>query len=218
MNRSEESASDRPRGTPKDPERARRLILAAALKSFATKGYRGTRVADVARSAGYSEATVFHHFGSKAELFRAVVAANDQGTAWFEPGADADALAAQLYASERRFHRNGQFRTLDRAWADALAGEGDLLDMLKPAMGGGVAAMERALAAIGGGDDAQRRLLARFISAVSFGSRVMRRYDEDVMSGDEAADLLRFAARVAAATLRGDGPGLEVTPGGNVTP
>jgi AcrR family transcriptional regulator len=46
----------------------RERLLRAAAEVFAQRGYDGTRVADIARTAGVSNAALYAHFGSKAEL------------------------------------------------------------------------------------------------------------------------------------------------------
>lgn len=51
------------------PEEKRKLILAAARKLFSKKGFEETFVGDIAKQAGVSEGIVFHHFGSKRDLF-----------------------------------------------------------------------------------------------------------------------------------------------------
>jgi len=56
-------------------------LLKAAARSFAHYGYQGTSVAAIAAEADMTDAGVLHHFGSKGDLYRAVmesrVAAND---------------------------------------------------------------------------------------------------------------------------------------------
>lgn len=47
----------------------RELVLAAAVKAFATGGYHGTSTDTVARAAGVSQPYVVRIFGSKLELF-----------------------------------------------------------------------------------------------------------------------------------------------------
>ena len=46
----------------------RERLLGAAADVFASKGYAGTRVADIASSAGVSNGALYSHFASKAEL------------------------------------------------------------------------------------------------------------------------------------------------------
>ena len=50
-------------------------ILAAALASFAERGFAATRLEDVAARAGVSKGTLYLYFRSKEELFKAVVRA-----------------------------------------------------------------------------------------------------------------------------------------------
>lgn len=50
-------------------------ILAAALESFAARGFAATRLADVAARAGISKGTLYLYFKNKEELFEAVVRA-----------------------------------------------------------------------------------------------------------------------------------------------
>lgn len=58
-----------------DEATRRTAILAAASRAFADTPYEQVRLAEVARDAGASEALVFRYFGSKADLYTAVVAA-----------------------------------------------------------------------------------------------------------------------------------------------
>jgi AcrR family transcriptional regulator len=48
-------------------------LTAAALEFFVEKGFAATRLDDVARRAGVSKGTLYLYFGSKEELFKAVV-------------------------------------------------------------------------------------------------------------------------------------------------
>jgi AcrR family transcriptional regulator len=52
----------------------REEILDAALQEFASRGLHGASTEDIARRAGISQPYVFRLFGTKKELFRAVVA------------------------------------------------------------------------------------------------------------------------------------------------
>ncbi|ROR72964.1 TetR/AcrR family transcriptional regulator [Bogoriella caseilytica] len=51
-----------------------REVLAAARDLFASRGFAQVSLDDVAQSAGVTRGAVYHHFGSKQGLFRAVVA------------------------------------------------------------------------------------------------------------------------------------------------
>jgi AcrR family transcriptional regulator len=51
----------------------RESILALTSRAFAVRGYDGVRTAELAKSAGVSEALIYQHFRTKAELYRAAV-------------------------------------------------------------------------------------------------------------------------------------------------
>jgi AcrR family transcriptional regulator len=55
----------------------REQILQVALEVIARHGYRHTSVRELAQAAGLSEAGLLHYFGSKEELFEAVLRARD---------------------------------------------------------------------------------------------------------------------------------------------
>ena len=54
-------------------EDTRARLVAAAAETFATRGYEGTRVADIATAAGVSNGALYSHFSSKAELLAEAV-------------------------------------------------------------------------------------------------------------------------------------------------
>jgi TetR/AcrR family fatty acid metabolism transcriptional regulator len=54
------------------PEERRRQILQAAVRAFAGKGYHACRVSDIATEAGVAYGLVYHYFGSKEALLRAI--------------------------------------------------------------------------------------------------------------------------------------------------
>ena len=54
-------------------EQSRRQVLDAALQLFSTHGYRATNVREIAESAGVSTGNVYHHFGDKETIFRALL-------------------------------------------------------------------------------------------------------------------------------------------------
>ena len=56
----------------------REAIITAATARFARLGYERTRIADVARDAGITDAGLLHHFSSKRALFFAVVEGRDR--------------------------------------------------------------------------------------------------------------------------------------------
>lgn len=58
-------------GQPAENER-RKAILRAAISVFASKGYHGCRIADVAKQAGVAYGLVYHYFRNKEELLETV--------------------------------------------------------------------------------------------------------------------------------------------------
>jgi TetR/AcrR family transcriptional regulator len=57
----------------RDPGRTRGRILVAALKEFSARGFAGARVDAIARNAKINKRMLYHYFGDKAGLFRAVL-------------------------------------------------------------------------------------------------------------------------------------------------
>jgi AcrR family transcriptional regulator len=49
------------------------ILLEAAAEQFAKHGPKGTRVQDIVEAAGINERMIYHHFGSKAGLYAAVM-------------------------------------------------------------------------------------------------------------------------------------------------
>ncbi len=67
-------ASKRRRGRPRAGESdARERILAAAIEEFGEAGYDGATIRAIAGRAGVDSALVHHHFGTKADLFGAII-------------------------------------------------------------------------------------------------------------------------------------------------
>jgi TetR/AcrR family acrAB operon transcriptional repressor len=57
------------RRTKEDAEQTRQDLLDAALTTFSQKGYTAARLEDIAEAAGVTRGAIYHHFGSKSELF-----------------------------------------------------------------------------------------------------------------------------------------------------
>lgn len=89
------------------PEARPAEILKAAFAVFAEAGYERTTIADVGKRAGVSPALVVHYFGTKAELFAAVIQ---------ERFASFVAAEEALLASHRGSYRELLHRLLRRFW------------------------------------------------------------------------------------------------------
>ena len=59
---------------PRDADRTRRRILAAAIDEFAASGYAGARIDRIAARADVNKRMIYHHFGGKPVVFEAVLA------------------------------------------------------------------------------------------------------------------------------------------------
>lgn len=69
----------------RNPGRSRERILSAALKEFSAKGFAGARVDVIARRANINKRMLYHYFGDKEELFKAVLRLKiRQRQAWAE--------------------------------------------------------------------------------------------------------------------------------------
>jgi TetR/AcrR family transcriptional regulator len=62
-----------PKKATRDPERTKQRILTIASEEFANKGYDGARVDEIVRRSKVSKNLIYYYFGSKEELFIAVL-------------------------------------------------------------------------------------------------------------------------------------------------
>ncbi len=61
------------RRTKADAEQTRMQLMQMAVKVFKDKGYVRTRLDDIAKAAGVTRGAIYHHFGNKAKLFKAIM-------------------------------------------------------------------------------------------------------------------------------------------------
>lgn len=61
------------RRTKEEAEITKQNIMAAGLEVFSQKGYKSTRVEDIAKQANVTTGAIYHHFGGKSDLFLALV-------------------------------------------------------------------------------------------------------------------------------------------------
>jgi len=68
------------RRTKEEAAKTRQDLLDASLSIFSRQGFEATRLEDIAEAAGVTRGAIYHHFGSKAELFMALIEeASSQG-------------------------------------------------------------------------------------------------------------------------------------------
>ncbi|MCU1659434.1 MAG: TetR family transcriptional regulator [Pseudonocardiales bacterium] len=117
-----------------DPERTvvslkagatRTAILEQAAALFATKGFDGTSLSDIAAAAGLTRPAVYHYFGSKEELLAGLIAEMSSGAAdrmeEIRRDSSIDATTKLRRITEDivrdRIERPDQFRLLERSEA-----------------------------------------------------------------------------------------------------
>jgi len=76
MARKRSSRAPRAAGGRRDPGKTREAILASALEEFANRGLGGARVDRIAERAGANKRMLYYYFGSKENLFLAVLEAS----------------------------------------------------------------------------------------------------------------------------------------------
>jgi AcrR family transcriptional regulator len=99
-------------------ERNREAVLAAARRVFLDKGYAGASLEAIAEEAGFSKGVVYSQFGSKADLFLALLDRRID-----ERGAQDNRVAAQLAGTEgiRELLRVGaRDAVAEQGWAQLL--------------------------------------------------------------------------------------------------
>jgi AcrR family transcriptional regulator len=69
-------ASDRPKGAQTSAAEKRRVILDAAVRVFARRGYHGSRVGDIAEEAGVAHGLLYHYFSSKEQVLQTIFREN----------------------------------------------------------------------------------------------------------------------------------------------
>lgn len=183
-------------------ERNRELLLDAARDVFLERGYAGASLEAVAEHAGFSKGVVYSQFGSKVDLFMALLEARIA-----ERAAENERIAAGLAGAEgvRVLLRNAARDQLhDAGWARLLV-EFRAVAMRDPAATRRYAeAHERTVAALtsvlaGLHDRAglvpavALRTMAQLILALGAGMTLERAANPDALPDDEVIELLESA-------------------------
>lgn len=95
-------ATRRPPAFRRNPDEKRERLLAAARDIFARRGFTDATTAEIAARAGVSEGILFHHFGSKRELFASAASAYGRGLVRAMFGDDPGSRAVSAADSIRR--------------------------------------------------------------------------------------------------------------------
>jgi AcrR family transcriptional regulator len=104
------------RRTKEEADHTRQSLLDAALEVFSQKGFDAARLEDIAEVAGVTRGAIYHHFGSKADLFKTLIQqAQGQGNqavmqAINEGGSFAEIARRVLVYSMRLLEEDVRFR------------------------------------------------------------------------------------------------------------
>ena len=116
----------RPAAThPRDPQRTRDRILAAALAEFSAHGFAGGRVARIARRARVNKRMLYHYFGNKEDLFREIFDRKLRERAGWISEAPADLGASLRYWFEMACEDSDWIRLIQ--WEALAFGEGPVV-------------------------------------------------------------------------------------------
>ena len=118
--------ANRPAAThPRDPQRTRDRILAAALAEFSAHGFAGGRVARIARRARVNKRMLYHYFGNKEDLFREIFDRKLRERAGWISEAPADLGASLRYWFEMACEDSDWIRLIQ--WEALAFGEGPVV-------------------------------------------------------------------------------------------
>src|SRR2546428_666602 len=109
----------------RDPERTRQRILRAARREFVAKGFAGARVDAIARAASVNKRMLYHYFGDKEALFRAILREGIATNLDLVAAAPADPADLLPFLAARVLQRVDGIRLLQ--WEALGHGEGKLI-------------------------------------------------------------------------------------------
>lgn len=162
-----------------DAARNRARVLEVAYETFAADGL-SVPIDEIARRAGVGAGTVYRHFPSKEDLFRAVIAERiqgivDEGRNILAHADPADALFDFLRSMVL------QWGAADRGLVDALAGLGiDVTTVVPDAEDEYMAVLKDLLAAAQRAGTARRDVTVAEVKALMVGCQAMQGYNADV--------------------------------------
>lgn len=137
------------RRTKEDAELTRQALLKAATTVFSRQGYAATRLEDIAEAAKVTRGAVYHHFGSKAELFAEIIDNADQmgdraiQRAIQEGGTFLEVVQRILIYTLQMLHDDSQYQAAMALLVFNAGDSPDLLFMREKRMEHGLAAMEQ---------------------------------------------------------------------------
>jgi AcrR family transcriptional regulator len=113
-------------GQRRDPGATRERILNAALAEFAGNGFAGARIQAIAQRAGVNARMLYHYFGEKEDLFRAILRRRFAERP-IQPDTAAASLARQMGDWFQRMVSNPDWVRLTQ-WEALEAADGPIVD------------------------------------------------------------------------------------------
>jgi AcrR family transcriptional regulator len=180
-------------------ERNREIVLEAARRVFIDRGYGGASLEAIAEEAGFSRGVVYSQFGSKADMFFALLERRIE-----ERAADNERIAAELTGAEalREFIRAAHLDTAaETGWSFVLT-EFRALAMRDPQLNRRYAdahartvdkfasVFERVFAGVGRNPPVPARSIAEFLSAAVAGIALERAANPDAIPDHDVAQLI----------------------------
>lgn len=180
-------------GRPRNAAATRSAILGAARTRFAQDGYDAARLRDIAAEVGVDPALVLRYFGSKEELFAAVLEDGASASALFEgQRAEFGMRVARMLILERvESHNLDHLLMILRSAASPKAGEIVRRNVEKNFY----APLQ---AYLGGGET--DRIRARLVGAMIMGAAISRAIDNNGLDAD--ADRARLCELLAEGLQR----------------
>lgn len=167
------------RKTKEEAEITKQNLLAAGLKVFSQKGYKATRVNDIAKQANVTTGAIYHHFRGKSEIFIALVEkseakANQLAQNILDEGGTPATILRQLVVRVFQFiEEDEEYRAMYDLFLNKAEFSSKLSSLIKQSLEG-------------------RRQLARYFSDLIKKGIKMGEFRPDVSPDDTALALVGF--------------------------
>ncbi|MFC7342209.1 TetR family transcriptional regulator [Saccharopolyspora griseoalba] len=178
----------------KDSAATKEALLQAASELFAERGFSATTVRDVAARAGVNQALLFRYFGSKSELFAAVLAGRSTRLLAELPAEELPRRLLEGLLTAEEHNGEHPIVAMLRSWSDERAAE-----LLRDELGARYTAR---LAELSGAEDAELR--ADLVLAWVFGIGMVRSVlGKSPLAEADPERITRYVTRATSALLPG---------------
>jgi AcrR family transcriptional regulator len=195
-----------PNASPRTPQHERRArtrsrLVRAAGKVFAERGYHGATLDDVVAEAGVSRGALYHHFGSKQELFLALLherltaGITDADTLLQRHDVEADAVSTAAAGFLGRIERDARWlplllEFLATGGRDPDVRAGVVTHFMRPARQQAAAIIRRTDPDVAASTSMSPEELAVGVTALINGLAIERAFDPDAVPPDLPGRLL----------------------------